>query len=88
MFWRLFLAFLGKNYYPKSISLCCVFALNPHLLAFRDSFANIVDLLDDMFERCANADEPSELNFVKKHSEELKSSGVNERTAARLFSNP
>jgi cobalamin biosynthesis Mg chelatase CobN len=41
-----------------------------------------------MFERCAIADEPSDLNFVKKHSEELKRSGVNERTAARLFSNP
>lgn len=55
---------------------------------FRDSFANIVDLLDDMFERAAAADEPIEMNFIKKHSEELAIDGVQERTAARLFSNP
>jgi len=29
---------------------------------FRDSFANVVDLLDDMFERAASADEPDEMN--------------------------
>jgi magnesium chelatase subunit H len=60
----------------------------PLFFETRDSFANIVDLLDDMFERCANADEPSNLNFVKKHAVELMNSGVKERTAARLFSNP
>jgi len=54
---------------------------------FRDSFANIVDLLDDVFERAAFADEPIELNYIKKHAEELKADGV-ERPAARLFSNP
>ena len=54
----------------------------------RDSFANVVDLLDDMFERCASADEPTEMNFVKKHAVELTEIGVKERTAARLFSNP
>lgn len=54
----------------------------------RDSFANVVDLLDDMFERCASADEPAEMNFVKKHAVELTENGVKERTAARLFSNP
>ena len=55
---------------------------------FRDSFGNIVDLLDDMFERAAVADEPIELNFIKKHAQELIASGVSERAAARLFSNP
>jgi len=55
---------------------------------FRDSFANIVDLLDDMFERAAFADEPCEMNFIKKHALELISEGVEERPAARLFSNP
>jgi magnesium chelatase subunit H len=55
---------------------------------FRDSFSNVVDLLDDMFERAASADEPSSMNFIKKHSEELSSAGVPGRTAARLFSNP
>lgn len=56
---------------------------------FRDSFANVVDLLDDMFERAAAAENESiEMNFVKKHSLELLSEGVEERSAARLFSNP
>jgi magnesium chelatase subunit H len=54
---------------------------------FRDSFANVVDLLDDMFERCVAAEEPEHLNFVKKHAESLRKDGV-ERVAARLFSNP
>ena len=54
---------------------------------FRDSFANIVDLLDDMFERCVAIDEPEDLNFVKKHANDLKKEGV-ERASARLFSNP
>jgi len=54
---------------------------------FRDSFANIVDLLDDMFERAAGADEPLEMNFIRKHAEDLRADGV-ERPAARLFSNP
>lgn len=54
---------------------------------FRDSFANVVDLLDDMFERLAKADEPIEMNFIKKHSIDLENDGV-ERSAARLFSNP
>lgn len=54
---------------------------------FRDSFANIVDLLDDMFERCSVLDEPVDMNFIKKHALELAKDGV-ERPAARLFSNP
>lgn len=55
---------------------------------FRDSFANVVDLLDDMFERAASAeDESIEMNFIKKHAMELKADGV-DRPAARLFSNP
>ena len=54
---------------------------------FRDSFANIVDLLDDLFERAAEADEPIGMNFIKKHACELKADGI-ERPAARLFSNP
>ena len=55
---------------------------------FRDSFANIVDLLDDLFERAAEAPgEPIERNYIKKHALELKEDGV-DRPAARLFSNP
>lgn len=47
----------------------------------------MVDLLDDLFERASIADEPIEMNYVKKHSSDLASEGV-ERPAARLFSNP
>ncbi|KAL7468553.1 hypothetical protein ACHAXS_008781 [Conticribra weissflogii] len=54
---------------------------------FRDSFANVVDLLDDMFERAAVADESPDMNYVKKHAMDLEASGT-ERPAARLFSNP
>lgn len=32
---------------------------------FRDSFQNVVELLDDMFQRAAFADEPPERNFVR-----------------------
>mmetsp|Transcript_33214 Transcript_33214/g.67944 ORF Transcript_33214/g.67944 Transcript_33214/m.67944 type:complete len:1449 (+) Transcript_33214:144-4490(+) len=54
---------------------------------FRDSFANVVDLLDDMFERAAFADESPDMNYIKKHTMDLETSGT-ERPAARLFSNP
>ncbi|KAL7508774.1 hypothetical protein ACHAXN_005850 [Cyclotella atomus] len=54
---------------------------------FRDSFANVVDLLDDMFERAAMADESPDMNYIKKHALELEADGT-ERPAARLFSNP
>ena len=40
-----------------------------------------------MFERAAAADEPTDMNYVKKHAEELSADGV-DRPAARLFSNP
>jgi magnesium chelatase subunit H len=40
-----------------------------------------------MFERAAVVDEPIEMNFIKKHANELRVDGV-ERPAARLFSNP
>jgi magnesium chelatase subunit H len=54
---------------------------------FRDSFVNIIELLDDLFERAANADELETENFIKKHALNLKSQGV-ENSSARLFSNP
>jgi len=54
---------------------------------FRDTFANVVDLLDDLFLRAAEADEPMELNMIKKHAEAIKASGVDGATA-RIFSNP
>ncbi len=39
---------------------------------FRDSFQNVVELLDDAFQRAAAADEPDELNFIAKHARKLK----------------
>ncbi|MBO1351250.1 MAG: magnesium chelatase subunit H [Hormoscilla sp. GUM202] len=54
---------------------------------FRDSFANIIELLDDLFQRAADAEEPEEMNFIRKHALALQKQGV-ENAAARLFSNP
>ncbi|MBE9236595.1 magnesium chelatase subunit H [Anabaena aphanizomenioides LEGE 00250] len=54
---------------------------------FRDSFVNIIELLDDLFRRAAEVDEPEEQNFIRKHALELKAQGV-ENASARLFSNP
>ncbi|MBE9232820.1 magnesium chelatase subunit H [Cuspidothrix issatschenkoi LEGE 03284] len=54
---------------------------------FRDSFVNIIELLDDLFQRAADADEPEEMNFIRKHALILKAQGI-ENSSARLFSNP
>jgi magnesium chelatase subunit H len=54
---------------------------------FRDSFINILELLDDLFQRAATADESPEQNFIRKHFLALQSQGVT-NPAARLFSNP
>ncbi len=54
---------------------------------FRDSFANIIELLDDLFQRAAEAEEPEEQNFIRKHALKLRSQGI-ENASARLFSNP
>ncbi|MBC1222537.1 magnesium chelatase subunit H [Nostoc sp. UCD121] len=54
---------------------------------FRDSFVNIIELLDDLFQRAADADEAEDENFVRKHALALKAQGV-ENASARLFSNP
>lgn len=54
---------------------------------FRDSFVNIIELLDDLFVRAAQADEPEEQNFIRKHTLALQAQGI-ENPSARLFSNP
>ncbi|MCW6038270.1 magnesium chelatase subunit H [Spirulina subsalsa FACHB-351] len=54
---------------------------------FRDSFVNVIELLDDLFQRAAEAEEPEEQNFIRKHALALKAQGV-KNVAARLFSNP
>ena len=54
---------------------------------FRDSFVNVIELLDDLFGRAADAEEPETQNFIRKHALELRSQGI-ENASARLFSNP
>ena len=54
---------------------------------FRDSFVNIIELLDDLFVRAADADEPESENFIRKHALALQAKGV-QNYSARLFSNP
>eukprot|EP01038_Epipyxis_sp_PR26KG_P011025 gene11025-14806_t len=54
---------------------------------FRDSFGNVLDLLDDLFERLSELDEPDEMNYIKKHVIEFREKGV-DRPTSRLFSNP
>ncbi|NJL45253.1 MAG: hypothetical protein HC922_04885 [Leptolyngbyaceae cyanobacterium SM2_3_12] len=54
---------------------------------FRDSFVNIIELLDDLFQRAAAADEPEAQNFIRKHALALQAQGI-ENPTARLFSNP
>src|SRR5579883_268187 len=54
---------------------------------FRDSFVHVIELLDDLFQRAAAADEPIEQNFIRKHATALQSQGI-ENATARLFSNP
>ncbi|PSF35683.1 magnesium chelatase subunit H [Aphanothece hegewaldii CCALA 016] len=54
---------------------------------FRDTFTNIIDLLDDLFLRAAEIEEPEEMNFIRKHYLALQKQGI-ENASARLFSNP
>jgi len=55
---------------------------------FRDSFRNVLDLLDALFEAAANAQgETEEQNFIKKHAREAAEEQI-ARPASRLFSNP
>ncbi|MBE9011601.1 magnesium chelatase subunit H [Pseudanabaenaceae cyanobacterium LEGE 13415] len=54
---------------------------------FRDSFVNIIELLDDLFQRAADIDEPEDQNFIRKHAIALSKQGI-ENPTARLFSNP
>ena len=54
---------------------------------FRDTFVNIIELLDDLFQRCAIAEEPADQNFIRKHYLTLQEQGI-ANPSARLFSNP
>jgi magnesium chelatase subunit H len=56
---------------------------------FRDLFINQMNLLDRAIKMAAEADEPLEMNFVRKHAiKQAKEMGINLRQAAtRVFSN-
>ena len=54
---------------------------------FRDTFVNIIELLDDLFQRAAEAEEDTSNNFIRKHYLALQEQGV-DNASARLFSNP
>nr|RNJ69342.1 MAG: magnesium chelatase subunit H [Leptolyngbya sp. IPPAS B-1204] len=56
---------------------------------FRDLFVNQMNLLDRAIKMAAEADEPLELNFVRKHAlKQAEEMGINLRQAAtRVFSN-
>jgi magnesium chelatase subunit H len=54
---------------------------------FRDTFINIIELLDDLMQRAAEIEESENDNYIRKHYLALKSQGI-ENASARLFSNP
>ena len=54
---------------------------------FRDTFVNIIELLDDLFRRAAEAKESEEDNYIRKHCLALEAQGV-ANASARMFSNP
>ena len=54
---------------------------------FRDTFVNIIELLDDLFQRAAEAEETEDNNYIRKHYLALQAQGV-ENASARMFSNP
>lgn len=62
---------------------------------FRDTFPQVIDLIDDAIKTVANLDEPDEMNFIKKHYkeevEEKLKNGIDEKIARetslyRIFS--
>jgi len=54
---------------------------------FRDTFVNIIELLDDLFRRAAEAEESEDNNYIRKHCLALEAQGI-ENASARMFSNP
>ncbi|MDW8233115.1 MAG: cobaltochelatase subunit CobN, partial [Roseiflexaceae bacterium] len=53
---------------------------------FRDTFQISLDLLDDLFRRAAEADEPPERNFIRAHALAQQAKGLTwEQATARIF---
>jgi cobaltochelatase CobN len=56
---------------------------------FRDAFPNLISLMDDAFTMVAALDEPPDINFVKKHADEERAEGADDRRATtRIFGSP
>ncbi|MCS7226143.1 MAG: magnesium chelatase subunit H [Gloeomargarita sp. SKYB31] len=56
---------------------------------FRDTFELLMDHLDRLVKEAARADEPPEMNFIKKHVEAAMREGLTfEQATARLFTQP
>ncbi|MEN9227168.1 MAG: magnesium chelatase subunit H [Gloeomargarita sp. HHBFW_bins_205] len=56
---------------------------------FRDTFAMLMDHLDRLVQTAARADEPPEMNFIKKHVAAAMAEGLTfEQATARLFTQP
>jgi len=67
---------------PRVDALCSLSGI------FRDTFSNVVDLLDDALRRAAEAEgEAPEQNFVRKHFLELQEAEGSEGAGTRIFSN-
>ncbi|HEU4494748.1 MAG TPA: cobaltochelatase subunit CobN [Rubrobacteraceae bacterium] len=53
---------------------------------FRDAFPNLISLMDDAVRAVAALDEPDDMNLVKKHAQEERDSGADERrSTTRIF---
>jgi cobalamin biosynthesis Mg chelatase CobN len=53
---------------------------------FKNTFPNAIRLIQEAVTLAANADEPHDMNFVKKHTDELLAMGIGKRVAeARCF---
>ena len=53
---------------------------------FRDAFPNLISLMDDTVRAVAALDEPDYMNLVKKHAQEERDSGADERrSTTRIF---
>ena len=53
---------------------------------FRDAFGNLMDQLDKLVQEAAKADEPHDMNFIKKHVDEALAEGADfESATSRQF---
>ena len=71
---------LGRPRVDVSINISCI---------LRDNMRNAIDLMDEVVNTIASLDEPSDMNYVRKHSLESIEAGMTEEEAnARMFGAP